>query len=196
MSEPAFKRQRTEPPPPDTAFENFKKWLIENGARLDKLDIRKGMRQATLVTFPSSNLLSVRKYPFNRADANGVAGVYATDHLDVGEVYATIPFKLVISETLVREALPQFSHLSSRAAMSTFIVHEVSKGEASFFHPYFQIIPRVIMTAMRFDEEDIRLLMGTNLESGVRERKEKLWEEFEYIVEHMPDELNASTLTW
>ncbi|RUP44731.1 hypothetical protein BC936DRAFT_149074 [Jimgerdemannia flammicorona] len=171
MSEqPAQKRKRTEPPPSENSFENFKTWLKENGAKFDKLDIKK--------------------------DANGIGGVYATSPIQIDEVYASIPFKLTISEPLVREAFPQFSHLSSRAVMSTFIVREDLRGETSFYHPYLQVIPREIMTAMRFGDDDMLFLSGTNLENGAKERREKLREEFDHIVHHMPDGLDADTLDW
>ncbi|RUP44732.1 hypothetical protein BC936DRAFT_149074 [Jimgerdemannia flammicorona] len=132
----------------------------------------------------------------NLPDANGIGGVYATSPIQIDEVYASIPFKLTISEPLVREAFPQFSHLSSRAVMSTFIVREDLRGETSFYHPYLQVIPREIMTAMRFGDDDMLFLSGTNLENGAKERREKLREEFDHIVHHMPDGLDADTLDW
>ncbi|KAH8552248.1 hypothetical protein BGW37DRAFT_491184 [Umbelopsis sp. PMI_123] len=150
-------------------LDRFLTWLKENGVILDGLSFG--------------------------ADKSGMNGVMLTKDFESDQTYATIPFKLMITEPLVRQRYPQLQSLSSRAVMSLFLSNEWKKGEKSFWMPYLSVIPNRIMTSMMFDEEDLKILQGTNLQLGSISRRNFLYSEYEKIVEIMP-ESERKGFTW
>jgi len=163
--------------PPPTAdrqvtaidLENFTTWLQENGAICDGL------------TFG--------------ADESGMNGVILTKAFEDNQAYASIPFKLMITEPLVRTKYPELSNLSSRAVMSLFLSSEWQKGSDSFWSPYLSVIPNRIMTSMMFNDDDIKFLEGTNLKLGTINRRNFLYEEYKKILEIIP-ESERKGFTW
>ncbi|CAO3664498.1 unnamed protein product [Umbelopsis ramanniana] len=129
------------------------------------------------------------------ADKSGMNGVILTKDFESDQAYATIPFKLMITEPLVRQRYPQLNHLSSRAVMSLFLSSEWQKGAESFWMPYLSAIPNRIMTSMMFDEQDLQILQGTNLQLGTISRRNFLYSEYEKIVEILP-ESERKGFTW
>ncbi|KAG2182609.1 hypothetical protein INT44_005588 [Umbelopsis vinacea] len=148
---------------------DFLAWLKENGAVLEGLSFG--------------------------ADKSGMNGVILTKDFESDQSYATIPFKLMITEPLVRQRYPQLKDLSSRAVMSLFLSNEWQKGAESFWMPYLSAIPNRIMTSMMFDEQDLQILQGTNLQLGTISRRNFLYSEYEKIVEILP-ESERKGFTW
>lgn len=79
--------------------------------------------------------------------------------------------------------------------MSLFLSSEWQKGAESFWMPYLSAIPNRIMTSMMFDEQDLQILQGTNLQLGTISRRNFLYSEYERIVEILP-ESERKGFTW
>ncbi|KAI8363823.1 hypothetical protein EDC96DRAFT_511847 [Choanephora cucurbitarum] len=149
----------------------YTSWILDNGGRMNKIEIRN-----------------------DSEDANN--GVYATDRVEDGESFFTIPFKICISERIARQALPFCSKYSGHAVSALFLVLEKAKGETSFYWPYINILPKSIKTAMSFDEKDLTFVKNTNLESVVRERKANLYAEYEGLLNELPETLDKESISW
>lgn len=128
-------------------------------------------------------------------DDSGMNGVILTKDFENDQTYASIPFKLMITEPLVRKHYPELSSLSSRAVMSLFLSNEWQKGKDSFWSPYLAVIPNRIMTSMMFNDDDMEILQGTNLQLGTISRRDFLQSEYEKILELVP-ESDRKGFTW
>lgn len=145
-----------------------------------------------------ANFLSNISTPLNTPrliDESGMNGVILTKAFEDNQAYASIPFKLMITEPLVRTKYPELSNLSSRAVMSLFLSSEWQKGSDSFWSPYLSVIPNRIMTSMMFNDDDIKFLEGTNLKLGTINRRNFLYEEYKKILEIIP-ESERKGFTW
>ena len=102
-------------------MEEFLSWLHEHGAQFPK------------VQFPSST-------PLGR-------GATALGDIETNEVMITIPSRLMVSEQnalldpTLGPILLQHDHLKGDILLAFYIMHELVKGNSSFYSPYFNIIP-------------------------------------------------------
>lgn len=131
-----------------------------------------------------------------KIDLHGEGCVYTTDKVKENEQFATVPFKICITEKVARKALPTLTDFSGRVVQSLFLLLQKNLGERSFYHPYINILPKRIVTAMHFDEDDMAYLQKTNMELAVRERKAALQSEFTRLLEHLPENVHKEDVRW
>ncbi|CAO0790008.1 unnamed protein product [Mucor circinelloides] len=154
----------------ETAVESYLNWIKENGGSFKKIEFKH--------------------------DVEGVGCVYTTGRVEEDENFATVPFKLCITEKQARKTLPDLASFSGRIVQTVYLLLQKHLGEGSFYWPYINILPKVIKTPLIFDDSDMRYIQNTNLESATRERKAALFLDFEKIVEHLPQEIYKDDITW
>lgn len=113
-------------------------------------------------------------------DGNG-RSVFATETIQTNDSFATIPFRLAISEPVARQAFPDLGDFSCRIVMSLFVAHQKALG-SSFYAPYLNILPTDIRTPFFFDSNDMKYLEHTNLALAVKERFESLRQTYEQLM--------------
>jgi len=109
----------------------------------------------------------------------------------------------VISDTLARRhleplltKLPSATVIDNRTALTLFLIQQVELGSASFFHPYLNMIPSRIHTALEFDDQDLEFLRGTNAFLTVQELKETLRTRYDAAMAKVSQELDPKICTW
>lgn len=122
--------------------------------------------------------------------------VYATTEIEENESFATIPFRFCITEKLAREELPSLEEFSARTVLSFYLLLQKRLGEKSFYAPYINILPKEIKTTLLFEQDDFKYIANTNLESVTKERKAALLSEFERALEHLPENMRKTNITW
>ncbi|CEP16037.1 hypothetical protein [Parasitella parasitica] len=154
----------------ETAMETYLNWIKANGGTFKKIEFKH--------------------------DSLGVGCVYTTQTVQEDENFATVPFKLCITENLARKALPDLGSFSGRIVQTLYLLLQRHSREDSFYWPYINILPKVIKTPLVFDDHDMRFIQNTNLESTTRERKAALFLDFEKLLEHLPEEIDKNDITW
>lgn len=129
-------------------------------------------------------------------DGEGVGCVYATTEIEENESFATIPFKVCITEDIARKELPNLKEFSARTVSCLYLLLQKQLGEKSFYWPYINILPKEVKTPLLFDEDDFKYIANTNLESVTKERKAALLSEFERALEHLPESTRKEDFTW
>ncbi|KAI8340519.1 hypothetical protein BC941DRAFT_222159 [Chlamydoabsidia padenii] len=155
----------------DTDLCSYVNWINENGGSFSKIQLVKD------------------------TDGNG-RSVFATETIQTDDAFATIPFKLAISEPVARQAFPGLERFSCRIVMSLFVAHQKAI-DSSFYAPYLNILPTDIKTPFFFDNNDMKYLENTNLALGVKERYQKLQQDFADLMADasVSDQVKAS-VTW
>ncbi|KAG0168983.1 hypothetical protein DFQ28_005287 [Apophysomyces sp. BC1034] len=138
---------------------------------------------------------SFRKLDFKN-DVSGIGSVYATETVNENESFATVPFRLAITETVARKTFPYLSDVSCRIVMSLFLVHEKLAGDGSFYAPYLNVLPEKIMTPFFYNEDDMRYLENTNLATATGERKKAVFEAFQQVLGRLSNDIKREQITW
>lgn len=145
-------------------------WLKVNGATFEKLEFKN--------------------------DGEGVGCVYATTEVEENESFATIPFKVCITEDIARKEFPNLKEFSARTVSCLYLLLQKQLGENSFYWPYINILPKEVKTPLLFEEDDFKYIANTNLESVTKERKAALLSEFERASEYLPETMRKEDITW
>jgi hypothetical protein len=122
--------------------------------------------------------------------------VYTTDTVDANENFASIPFKICITEWVARKSLPTLTDFSGRMVLSLFLLLEKKLGKESFYWPYINVLPETIKTPLVFDQSELDYIKGTNLEVVTRERKEALFKDFSRLLESLPNDISKEDIQW
>ncbi|GAA5811478.1 hypothetical protein MFLAVUS_004915 [Mucor flavus] len=122
--------------------------------------------------------------------------VYTTDTVQENENFASVPFKLCITEKVARQSLPNLTEFSGRIVLSLFLLLQKQLAEKSFYWPYINILPKTIKTPLLFDENDIKFIANTNLESAARDRKAELFKDYNRLLEHLPEGVDKNGVSW
>ncbi|KAF7722202.1 hypothetical protein EC973_003556 [Apophysomyces ossiformis] len=154
----------------ELAMKEYIAWIKENGGTFQKLDFKD--------------------------DANGIGSVYATDTVHENECFATVPFRLAITEKVARKAFPSLSDVSCRVVMALFLVHEKLAGDKSFYAPYLNVLPKKIITPFYYTEEDMRYLENTNLATATGERKNLVYKSFQQMRGRLSNDMDQDQVTW
>lgn len=120
-------RERTNQLQQEERFVNFHKWLKENGVKYDSIE-----------------------YPVAFGKNGGLIGIAARRPIGPEEAYIYIPTKLIINDDKISKSDIGFiverhadvfkEHLDGEyLRLIFFIAYELSKGEKSFWYPYFKI---------------------------------------------------------
>jgi hypothetical protein len=129
-------------------------------------------------------------------DGEGVGCVYTTAEVIENENFASVPFKLCITERVARENLPTLKDFSGRIALSFFLLLQKQIKEKSFYWPYINILPKEVKTPLFFDENDLKFIANTNLESAARDRKAALFDDFNRALEYLPEGVDKNDIVW
>lgn len=134
------------------------------------------------------------RYPVAFGPTGGLVGVVATREIGIGEAYVYVPLKCIISESKFR-ADPQIGHLldkypelfrdrdnSEHLVVIFFCLHEMSKGEGSFWYHYFQVSALSEMPA-QWSDADLDVLHDPIMKLEMKDENEELEEEFEEVLE-------------
>jgi tetratricopeptide (TPR) repeat protein len=156
------------PQAPATALESDKfdkltAWLLEHGAR-----------------FPS---LYLKQYSSEHR------GVHTLCRIAAGKIVLEVPLRCIMTTDLARaspvgRAIDRTSvELSSNHSyLACYLLEERAKGDASFWSPYINILPREYASMpVFFDEEDKGWLKGSLTLPKIDERRRELANEYERI---------------
>lgn len=88
------------------------------------------------------------------------------------------------------------TEFSGRIVLSLFLLLQKQLGEKSFYWPYINILPKSIKTPLFFDEQDLKFIENTNLESAARDRKAALYEDYTRLLEHLPEGVDKNDVKW
>ncbi|KAI8979311.1 hypothetical protein BDF20DRAFT_868834 [Mycotypha africana] len=121
---------------------------------------------------------------------------YATSIIKPNENFASVPFKLCITEDVARQALPNLDNFSSRYVLTLFLLLQKRLGEKSFYWPYINILPKSIQTPFFFDDMELAFLKNTNLEAAVRERRKMIQQNYSMILENLPANVKKEDVKW
>ncbi|ORZ24754.1 hypothetical protein BCR42DRAFT_317037 [Absidia repens] len=112
----------------------------------------------------------------------GKVHVFASEPIDTNESFATVPFKLAITELVARTAFPQLDDFSCRIVLTLFVAHQKAIG-TSFYAPYLNILPQSIKTPFFFDDNDMAYLEHTNVALAIKERVYNLRADYDRLLE-------------
>ncbi|KAJ1671299.1 hypothetical protein EV182_007711, partial [Spiromyces aspiralis] len=148
----------------DAKIERLLRWAEGNGANLKDLDVHyEG-------TTPAARL-------------NSGIGVYAKQDIQAGQVLASIPESIIITESVTSKALDPLltsRDLGTFAKMCLFLVYEKHvRGPASFWASYIDCLPESFSTTVWYNDEELRYLGGTPLEYFTALRKKKYQDDWE-----------------
>lgn len=129
-------------------------------------------------------------------DLQGEGCVYTIDTIKENEKFATVPFSICITEKVARNAFPNLNGFSGRLLQSLFLVQQKNLREKSFYFPYINILPKKITTALYFDENDMKYVSKTNLESALIERKTTLKNDFDRLLRSLPEDIKKEDINW
>ncbi|EIE82103.1 hypothetical protein RO3G_06808 [Rhizopus delemar RA 99-880] len=127
-------------------------------------------------------------------NSQGEGCVYTTDTVKENEKFATVPFSICITEKVARNAFPTLTGFSGRVLQSLFLVQQKNLGKKSFYFPYINILPKKIVTALHFDENDMNYIKKTNLELALRERKTALRDDFDKLLKNLPEGMSKEDI--
>lgn len=175
----------------ETAVESYLNWIKNNGGSFKKIEFKNGILSINRI-----HILETKDLRIIVIDTDGVGCVYTTQVVAENENFATVPFKLCITEKMARKTLPDLDSFSGRIVQTLYLLLQRHLGEGSFYWPYINILPKIIKTPLFFDEHDMKFIQNTNLESATRERKAALFLDFEKLLEHLPEEIDKNDITW
>lgn len=123
---------------------SFVSWLIANGANFPKLQ------------WPSY-------------DNHNTRGVVAIDDIKTDEVILEIPSKLLMCEAnfhqnpLIGQLIINHAEiLPGDLSLCIFIMNEIKMGEASFYYPYLQILPKESNSILEWTTAELDMLQVCN----------------------------------
>ncbi|KAF9286243.1 hypothetical protein BGZ68_003082 [Mortierella alpina] len=136
-------------------------------------------KQQRFIDWLTQHSASFQKLEF-REDSDGCGSVYSSTDIAEDEVFLTIPFSpLVLTDGLARKALPKSAEaLDGRTALTLFLMQQSLLKDNAFFHPYLDMVPDKIHTALEFDDQDMEHLRGTNAYLTVKELQQNLRQKF------------------
>lgn len=102
--------------------------------------------------------------------SNQYPGMLATEEIGEGEVIVYVPAKMVLStkrafQSELKEVFIKNPLIFGRQniegddnIMISYLLHEYSKGENSFWYPMFEVLPKDTDILMNWDEADLEQL--------------------------------------
>ncbi|PHZ17134.1 RuBisCO-cytochrome methylase [Rhizopus microsporus ATCC 52813] len=130
-----------------TTFEEkgkaFWDWLVANGATI-------------------SDKIAFKDY---RSENSG-RGVIATQDIKEGDVLFSLPRSILLSQVTssLKDKVSELSELPGWAPLILCMMYEIDKPE-SFWKPYFDVLPREFSTPMFWNQDDLKELEGTDIDS-------------------------------
>ncbi|KAK9464437.1 hypothetical protein V1512DRAFT_255412 [Lipomyces arxii] len=81
-------------------------------------------------------------------------------------------------------------------AIRLFLSYQKVLGHNSAWAPYIRVLPDTFDTPLYFDEDDMKLLEGTNMYGEVELRRQAWMEEWQDAVKSLPENLDKTQFTW
>jgi histone-lysine N-methyltransferase SETD3 len=166
-------------PEADPAIANFLGWLGQAGAQLSAFEI-----------------VSL---------GGGERGMRATTDMPAEELLMRIPRRCVLSVPDARASeigrlLEAHGQLEDeRMFLSAFLLQERERGEASFWKPFLDILPKSFPThPFYFDDRELALLKGSALQGWVESQRKSLANRYEHLCQHVPgfQRFTFEAFTW
>jgi len=87
--------------------------------------------------------------------------------------------------------------LDDRLIIMLYLMHEkFFEGESSFWKHYFAILPQRALSPLFFAEEELELILNTQLYSAIQAKKNRLMKEFQFINEAIEEWEKEDQLTF
>ena len=176
-------------------FDNFMKWCHDNGIEHPK------------VKYPVHFGTGDSKYP----------GMMAIEDIGKDDIIVKVPAKMLLStKSCFRGDINKIflenpeifgKHISDGEdnVLNAFILHELSKGEKSFWKPMFDVWPRDTDILLNWDDEDLDWLQDPTLKTDAQLQYKQLimfWRNLFDVLkkypEYFPDEeaISFETYKW
>eukprot|EP00546_Thalassionema_frauenfeldii_P010750 CAMPEP_0178924488 /NCGR_PEP_ID=MMETSP0786-20121207/17361_1 /TAXON_ID=186022 /ORGANISM="Thalassionema frauenfeldii, Strain CCMP 1798" /LENGTH=599 /DNA_ID=CAMNT_0020599217 /DNA_START=86 /DNA_END=1885 /DNA_ORIENTATION=+ len=178
-------------------FQKFEAWLKENGAYFDLLELRE-------YDTPLEMDAAEEKKESTIVDESEMRGVHSRVDIPADTVCMIIPRKCLITVEM-GQATPLGqtileSDLDLDAPKHIFLMIYILwdrkvNGSNSFFHPYYEILPRTLGNMPIFwSTEELSLLEGSYLLEQIADRNEAIAEDYHAICQVAPDLQELCTL--
>lgn len=150
--------------------ETLVSWLEENGMYLSK--------EATWGR--PRHPMGVANETTDEGESSG-RGLVAVKGIVQGEPLFEVPFEVVLTKQRALEEIPELPEdVNEYIAIATLLIQERSRGDASFWKPYLDVLPKDedIIPLFRWSEDDMLLLQGSPCQAAARSLRGKLVSEF------------------
>mmetsp|Transcript_11999 Transcript_11999/g.19270 ORF Transcript_11999/g.19270 Transcript_11999/m.19270 type:complete len:577 (-) Transcript_11999:928-2658(-) len=183
--------------PPQNKYDRFEAWLRENGAQFELLELRE-------YDSPEAQENDEAEEKKEQLTGNGpgqeedseMRGVHARTHLPPNTICMSIPRRCLITvemgqETPIGQAILR-SDLDLDAPKHIFLMIYILwdrkvNGANSFFHPYYEILPRTLSNMPIFwSQEELDFLRGSYLLQQIEDRNEAIAEDYYSICQIAP----------
>lgn len=189
--------QRHSMPQTMDKFQRFEAWLKDNGARFDVLELRQYDTPAEIETAEE------KKEPTTLEESE-MRGVHARTHIPPDTICMIIPRRCLITVEM-GQATPLGqkilnSDLDLDAPKHIFLMIYILwdrkvNGVNSFFHPYYEILPRTLKNMPIFwSPDELKLLTGSYLLDQIADRNEAIADDYYAICQVAPELEEVCTL--
>ncbi|CAB9499519.1 SET domain containing [Seminavis robusta] len=186
--------QPASPPPPKDKYERFEQWLRDNGAKFELLELRE-YDAAKNAPREEEEVGEEKKEPTTTEESE-MRGVHARTHIPPNTVCVTIPRRCLITvemgqATPIGQAILD-SDLDLDAPKHIFLMiyllwDRKINGSSSFFHPYYEILPKTLRNMPIFwTPDELANLEGSYLLTQIADRNEAIAEDFHAICQIAP----------
>lgn len=183
-------------------YGRFEAWLRENGARFDQLELREYDDDIKLSVLDDSNNEEKKEtsgIPDDELLSNNdteMRGVHAISHIPPNTVCMVIPRKCLITVEM-GQATPigqkiASSDLDLDAPKHIYLMIYIlwdrkANGRNSFFHPYYEILPKTLKNMPIFwSDHELKLLQGSYLLNQVADRNSAIEDDYHAICQIAP----------
>lgn len=116
-------------------------------------------------------------------------GISPLKHIQDGSEIIRVPNNLVISTSLlgkssdrvIQHFLKNFE--SDEEIIAAFLLYEKSKGVASFWKPYLDVLPSYVPNLSQFSESELEELQDSRLEESVKQSQHELRKSYFHFIE-------------
>jgi hypothetical protein len=141
----------------------------------------------------------------DQVTADGGAGVVAKADIAAEDLLLTVPMEFVVWENSIRDRIRDIPHPQVKVAlrslnsdddlMTLFLMYEASRGNASQWFEYLQLLPRPgdVLLPVFFSERELLALQDSYLISAVRTQQDRLNRKYHmikaallHLFEHVP----------
>mmetsp|Transcript_7782 Transcript_7782/g.11167 ORF Transcript_7782/g.11167 Transcript_7782/m.11167 type:complete len:635 (+) Transcript_7782:53-1957(+) len=190
-------------PPSGDKFERFEAWLLENGAQFPALELREYNTSKSFSSLNSTDQVDEeeKKEPTKEGveaqEESEMRGVHAKTHIPPNTVCMIVPRKCLITvemgqATPIGQAIFH-SDLDLDAPKHIYLMvfllwDRKVNGSASFFHPYYEILPRTLKNMPVFwSREELAYLEGSYLLEQISDRNDAIAEDYFAICRVAPE---------
>ncbi|GAX22917.1 hypothetical protein FisN_24Lh203 [Fistulifera solaris] len=188
-------------------FDRFEKWLRDNGARFDQLEIKvydDGSSSSSRGRGDDSNEEKKDTVTKDEGEESEMRGVHALSHIPPNTLVMSIPRKCLITvemgqATPIGQAILN-SDLDLDAPKHIFLMvyllwDRKVNGKNSFFFPYYEVLPKTLKNMPIFwSKGELAELNGSYLQQQIADRNQAIAEDYRAICEVAPQMRELATL--